>query len=449
MNHPSSRAAASSRVRAGGFSLIEMMVAIVIGMLLTAGIITLFAGTSKTNRIQDALARLQENGRYAMTRIDADLRMLSGQYCSNFAGQSNDTPNGPTLSQRAPWIYGSPLSLPDLAAPLTYANAAAVSPRLFVQGYECSSGTCDPALPSGVGQIPDVGTTDGKRLKGTDVLTIRYVTGTGWPVSGSASTPPSCASGGTITLDPQTGDDNPEANTPSRAKFAAGDMALYADCENPSILPVAGYASNVLTLGTILAGGAGGSPTCKAGTIRDARIFNFTRDFVTVSYFVKLVKDNNPDATAGRMISVLVRRVNGGAANAAAGGDDQELVQGVERLDFVYGVRQRGGGIAYLTASDINASTDGAAGPCIAPPSGVANEAGCLWRSVKSVEVHALFDTVSDIALSPTEMAYRYTPDSPTAIAPPVGATSPVTGQKWGRMMRREFISTTAIRNAN
>ncbi len=448
MNHLQNRVVASSRIRVAGFSLIEMMVAIVIGMLLTAGIITLFAGTSRTNRVQDALARLQENGRYAMTRIDSDIRMLSGQYCSNFAGQSNDTSNGPTLSQRAPWIYGSPLKFPDMSAPLTYASAAAVSPRLFVQGYECSSGTCVPALPSGVGQIPDVGTTDGKRLKGTDVLTIRYITGTGWPVSGDVATPPSCTSGGTITLDPQTGDDNPEANTPARPKFAAGDMALYTDCENPSILPVAGYGSNLLTLGTILPGGAGGAPTCKAGTIRDARVFNFSRDFVTVSYFVKLVKDTNPDATAGRMIPVLVRRVNGGAANAALGGDDQELVQGVERLDFVYGVRKNGGGVAYLDAGTINASTDGG-GTCIAPPAGVPGEAGCLWRSVKSIEVHALFNTVSDLALSATDMAYRYTPDSPTTIAPPVGSTSPVTGQNWGRMMRREFVSTTAIRNAN
>ncbi len=420
--------------RAEGFTLLEMMVAVVLGLLLTAGIITLFSGTSNTNRIQDGLARLQENGRYAMTRIDSDLRMLSGQYCSNFSGRSQGTPNGPQIPPRAPWTYAATLALPDTAA-LNYSVAAAVSPRLFVQGYECSSGTCSPAVPSGGGMVPDVGTTDGKRLKGTDVLTIRHLTGTGWPVGAVAS---NCASGTTITLDPQTGDDDPEGATPSLQKFNPNDVALFTDCQNPSLFPVSGYASNVLTLGSVLTGGAGGGPYCAAAANRDTRVFNFTRDFVTVSYFVKLVTDPNPDA-AGRMIPVLVRRENG---------IDQELVQGVERLDFVYGVRGLTGAVTFMDAAAVSTSTD-AGGGCIAPPDGVAPETGCLWRSVRSVEAHALFDTVNNMPVSPSDQAFRYSaaPDTGT-VASPTGTASAVTGMPWGKMMRREFVSSTMIRNA-
>lgn len=422
-------------LRNAGFSLIEIMVAITLGLLLSAGVITIFSSTSKANKVQNALARLQENGRYAMTRIGADLRMLSGQYCSNFSGNSRSTSNGPQVSGRAPWIYSAALTLPDAGAPLIFTTASAVSPRLFVQGYECGSGTCTPAVPSGTGQIPAVGTSDGSRLKGTDVLTIRYTTGTGWPVSATA--PPNCTSGGNITLLPQTGDDNPEGLNPSRPKFASGDLALISDCQNPSLLPVASYGGNVLTLAPLLPGGAGGGPYCTASANRDTRVFNFTQNFITVTYYIELVRDQNPDATPGRMIPVLVRRENG---------QRQELVQGVERLDFLYGVRDFNGAVRYLTADQVNAQSS--ATNCIAPPAGVAVEAGCLWRSVKSVEVHALFNTVDDTALSSADMAFRYSIDGAT-IGAPSGSVSAVTGLAFGKMMRREFVSSTTVRNAN
>ena len=431
-----SKALAGGRLpRSSGFSLIEVMVALTLGLLLSAGIITIFSSTSKANKVQNALARLQENGRYAMTRIGADLRMLSGQYCSNFSGNSRSTANGPQVSGRAPWIYSATLALPDAGAPLVFTTASPVSPRLFVQGYECGSGTCAPTVPSGTGQIPNVGTSDGNRLKGTDVLTIRYVTGTGWPVSTTA--PPNCTTGGNIALAPQTGDDNPEVLNPPRPKFAAGDLALISDCQNPSLLPVAGYGSNLMTLAPLLPGGAGGGPYCTASANRDTRVFNFTQNFVTVSYYIELVRDQNPDATAGRMIPVLVRRENG---------QRQELVQGVERLDFLYGVRDVNGAIRYLTADQVN--TQSSAANCIAPPDGVTLEAGCLWRSIKNVEVHALFNTVDDTGLSPVDMAFRYSIDGPT-LAPPSGTASAVTGLAFGKMMRREFVSSTTVRNAN
>ena len=424
-----------------GFSLIELMVAITLGLLLSAGIVTLFSGTGKTNRVQDALARLQENGRYAVTRVDADLRMLSGQYCTNFSGNSVATANGPQLSLRAPWMYAANMTLPDAGAPFVFATATPISPRLFVQGYECSTGTCSPAIPIlGASPIPAVGTVDGSRLKGTDVLTIRYLTGTGWPVSTTA--PPSCASGGNVTLAPQTGDDNPEAGTPSVPKFAAGDLAFISDCQNPSILPVAAYGSNLLTLGAVLPGGAGGGPYCSAGANRDTRVFNFTKNFVTVTYYVRLVADQNPDA-AGRLIPTLMRRENVSPTVA-----EQEVVQGVERLDFLYGVRDLNGAMRYLTADQVDLQSG--AGTCIAPPDGVALEPGCLWRSVKSVEVHALLDSVDNVFdLSDPETEFRYTPDGSGFTTPVNGGTSTVTGLPNGRMLRREVVSLTSVRNAN
>lgn len=49
-----------------GLSLVELMIAIVLGLILVAGVIELFVNNRQVYRVQDAQSRLQENGRYAM-----------------------------------------------------------------------------------------------------------------------------------------------------------------------------------------------------------------------------------------------------------------------------------------------------------------------------------------------------------------------------------------------
>lgn len=58
-----------------GFSLVEIMVALVISLFLTAGIIQLFISSQQTYRVTQALSRLQENGRFIIDRMAFDIRM--------------------------------------------------------------------------------------------------------------------------------------------------------------------------------------------------------------------------------------------------------------------------------------------------------------------------------------------------------------------------------------
>ena len=60
-----------------GLTLFEMMVALAIGTFLMAGTLTVFAKTRDLYRTNEAAARLQENARYAMSTIEADLRLAS------------------------------------------------------------------------------------------------------------------------------------------------------------------------------------------------------------------------------------------------------------------------------------------------------------------------------------------------------------------------------------
>lgn len=58
-----------------GFGLIEIMIALVLGLVLVLGIVQIFASARQTALVQDASAVLQENARYVLTRITQDLRM--------------------------------------------------------------------------------------------------------------------------------------------------------------------------------------------------------------------------------------------------------------------------------------------------------------------------------------------------------------------------------------
>jgi type IV pilus assembly protein PilW len=57
-----------------GFSLVEMMVAITIGLGLLAGLTTVLSGTSVNTRTNDRTSDLMTNGRYALNMMKQELR---------------------------------------------------------------------------------------------------------------------------------------------------------------------------------------------------------------------------------------------------------------------------------------------------------------------------------------------------------------------------------------
>ncbi len=76
-----------------GLSLIELMVAIVISSLLMAGTIQIFVNNKKTYQVQEAMSRLQENGRFGMQFLTRDIRMADFWGCVGSATQVNNTLN--------------------------------------------------------------------------------------------------------------------------------------------------------------------------------------------------------------------------------------------------------------------------------------------------------------------------------------------------------------------
>lgn len=451
-----------------GFTLIELMVAMTLGLLLSIGIVTLFGATSKTNKVQDSLARLQENGRYAVTRLNADLRMLGGQYCNskNSQGWTQVGVGGPQYPGAGIYVNANGVSnvttsnaFPDsggtagLAPPGAPAGTVyPLSPVAFLRGYECAAdGSCQPNVPNpaGVDGIPAAGTNAGNRVPWGDVLTIRYQRGTGWPFAAVGS-----GAAAVIALHP-TIVGGVQVDDP--VNFVTGDRALVTSCGGGQIFATTA-SGNTLQPNT-LRSAAAFQPSGSPGSF-DARVFNFDRDFITVTYYLQYKTDPNPDQP-GRLVPVLMRKVNGSLT-------PDEIVQGVERLDFTYGVQFRDGSFQYLTADQVDAKSDTPAPPpalpvnCPPPPpqwdTSIYNnvEPNCLWRSVKSIQVNLLLDSVDNVYdLTLADTTYRYTIDSPDFQTPPPHPTDDMlyngtpNGTKAGRMMRREFISMVAARNSN
>ena len=71
-----------------GFGLIEIMIALVLGLVLVLGITQIFASSRQTSMVQDASARLQEDARYVLTRMTQELRMAGMFGCLSLASGS-------------------------------------------------------------------------------------------------------------------------------------------------------------------------------------------------------------------------------------------------------------------------------------------------------------------------------------------------------------------------
>lgn len=447
--------------RLQGFTLIELMVAMVLGLLVAAGIVTVFASTSSSNKAQTQMARLQEEGRFAMTRMGTDLRMANGQYCTNSGGVAKPGSGGTFLDHlRAPKVYAINLigaagavsgALGDVTTTWGDTSGTAVYPGapaapysmpsfLYTRGYDCGLTTCAPINPTTAG-LPAMGTAVGARVKGADVLTVRYLNpSSGWEIGAvGGSTIAAASSAGEVTSITIT----KVGNEPPRSNFTDGDLAMLADCSNAQIFAANYNASTGVLTPKVSANFTGTGPVAQQPESAPM-VFDVNRDLQTVTYYLKVVSANN-DAKAP-FTGALMRRVNGGTANAAQGGSDDELVRGVERLDFRYGVQDSTGNTSFLSAADVDKST-----ACPPAELDTITTTGCLWRGIKSIEVSVLMDGQLPLyTLAANDLFYRYSADTNTGLLAPGGhAIKPADQGFPDQMLRREFSTLVAVRNYN
>lgn len=299
------------RTRMRGLSLVELMVALLISSLIMIGLVQVFVSSKGTYQMDEGLARLQENGRFALDFLAHDIRMAGHKGCMGYIPPSkladkvvNYLPSpGPGTAlnyavqgfEADNTIPSQTFSLPSLyPAPAT----AVTSPPL------------DPALVPVAGVVP-----------GSDVLAMVYMDPSGYNLVANASNQHSDAANVFV----QNG-----------SLINKNDTVMVADCTHVGIFKVTDVTPDASGLWTNLAhaqtdssGNAANICTnwgtgCKDFVPGDGAQVTQLR---TAAYYV------GPGTYGGPSLFRI---------DSNAGAVPQELVEGVENLQILYGLNTTG-----------------------------------------------------------------------------------------------------------
>jgi len=73
----------TSRKSQRGISLVEILIAMLLGLILVGGVLQMFSSSRQTYRVHEATARMQESGRMALEVISRDIRMADFWGCAS------------------------------------------------------------------------------------------------------------------------------------------------------------------------------------------------------------------------------------------------------------------------------------------------------------------------------------------------------------------------------
>ncbi|MEW6445756.1 MAG: PilW family protein [Pseudomonadota bacterium] len=167
---------------APGFTLVELMIALVLGLLIIGGVISVFISNKQTYRTNEGLSRIQETARTAFELMAREIREAGGNHC------------------------GTPMVVTVLAAPAWWADWNSGG----LVGFEGAG-----ANPAGVVPNP-------ARANGTDAILIR----SGTLMEG-------------VAIDAHA---HPVFTLATKADFRGGDILMACDYQSAAIFQATGVA---------------------------------------------------------------------------------------------------------------------------------------------------------------------------------------------------------------
>ena len=329
--------------RQQGFSLIELMIALVLGLLVTGAVIQLFLATSQTGRAQEAMSRIQETGRFALEIMKPRFRL---------AGRTNACVVDMEVSNHLD---------PDGAG---YVDKL-FDPAEAIVGWEYddtgpddtySVGTTFAA--AGTGAAGDWANADGDALPealaalaipGSDVIVVKSAQA----VRGLTACNNNNVNRNSININWNTGGNGCNAEGPDQAPLSAADMerllpqrglVLVTDCSSGGDLfqRTSRSDSAVLTSGN-MQGASPGNVTGNWSTQYGETMQVFTLG--VRAYFVGVNGFGEP----------ALYELNYGSAGAGA--TPEELVSGIESMQLLFG-EETAGGVVYRTADEVTDTGD-------------------------------------------------------------------------------------------
>jgi type IV pilus assembly protein PilW len=320
-----------------GLSIVEALVTMVILLITLGGVYQIFQSNSLTYRMQEGLARVQENGRFAMDFLVNDIRMAGYIGCIGRANldihiESND------------YVYSFDDAIHGFDADniLTY-------PISFSSSSSWSNDIENEKTISSISSFLGITYVNNSNeiLSGSDLIVIRKAESQGIEIIKDPTLPAE-------TMKITTGND-----------FEKCEILIVTDCEHASILQNTKSGSD--TAGQI----THNSGVCSPGNKNEDLVKKYEEGEVlriyTVVYFLYLKKY---EISPGNYINSysLYRKV--GLSDA------QELVEGIENLQILYGedTNQDNNVDTYVNATSV---TD--------------------WDNVRSVKIGLLVSTVEEI----------------------------------------------------
>ena len=400
------RAARNAR-NARGFSLVELMVALALGLLLTIAMATVYLSSKTAFSRQQQLSSLQQSVRIAFEYLSGDARMVGHMGC--YTGL-------PTLATTE---FNTALA----------AGGVATNYAIGVEGYEYKNTTAG-AFTLGSNAPADVTTASNWEINvstngittipvasiagvgngltpGSDVLVIRTVSGRPVRLAANANTG---ANQSTFTIETAAASSGKcgDGTTGKVSGFCANSHGLIASCSRARVFQVNSITAGASPAPSTLALSAsmGGDPEYKP---EEAEVFPLQ----TIAYYVK-------KSSSGTTTSLYRRIFDGDNAN----GLEQELIEGVENLQVRYGID--------TTAPD----ADGIVDKYVEAKGATAADSVADWNKVVAVRMGLLIR--STIAVEPDVAV------GTTGVVNGVTVTYPAAGSKYDR---RVFTTTVAVRN--
>ncbi|MGH8397365.1 MAG: PilW family protein [Gammaproteobacteria bacterium] len=288
-----------------GLSLIELMIAMLVGLILLAGVLSIFLSSRSSYNINSGVAQIQENGRFALNFINAATRQAGYMSCGSSANVTNQLQNNTTLPYNfTQAVYG--FEYTGTAPTNTYAIAAE-----------------DP-LPVGAGNwagpgldtnIPVSGPA--YAIPGSDVLVVRFAQDASNPAYVADIVP--IAGLTTVT-------------TNNAAPIPGGSLLTVSNCVNTVVVQTSnlGPAIGSFTVNAASPYSPGVSSAAIPQSLVGAQVGIVTTDV----FYVGQGADGFP------ALFLLANKADGSGGFAPP----QELVPGVENMQLLYGVDTVGGG---------------------------------------------------------------------------------------------------------
>lgn len=335
-----------ARRRQRGVTLVELMISLLLGLLLTAGIIQVFAGNRVTYAFNDGLSRIQENARFSLDHIAYNARMAGYSGClSDVAIHNNLRTEVDFRDDIVNGIQGHDFN--GTGDNQTFV-AAAANPA-----PSSNAGNWSPPLPADL---------NNRVIPGSDVLVVRGISGTA-----SLLVSPFNTTTELITADPHD--------------FLAGEVLVVSDCQKASIFQVTditGSGSDVKLAHGDAAGFSPGNAVAGWTAEQDYGLGSEVARLHTLAFYVGRGEDGRP-----ALYQMRLARQSSGTASAF---DAEELVAGIETMQVRYGID-----------SDNNGAVD-----TVVPASAVGD-----WSAVVSVEVTLLARAPDEYGTETDTVVYR------------------------------------------